>query len=143
MSRSEKINKNADSLIDLLTEQCSDLEELLALAREETQAVKQGNFLGILDVVSQRSKLTEKLETFQQQVTELRSRLEVSVPIEVSKRVIELSNLTLYQDRETKKLLTSAKDEASNELKTLENSNRKTNAYIKKKSKGLAYERDV
>jgi len=143
MSRSEKIKNNSDSLIDLLTSQCADLEELLALAREETEAAKQGNFLGILDVVSERAKIGEKLETFQRQITELRSNLEEPIPTNVSSRVIELSNLTLYQDRKTQKLLNSAKEEASAELKTLEKAEQNTNAYITPKRKGLAFERDI
>ena len=35
---SENLVKNSDSLIDLLAAQCSDLERLLALAKDEMQA---------------------------------------------------------------------------------------------------------
>ena len=143
MSRSEKIKNNSDSLIELLTAQCTDLEELLSLARQETEAAKNGNFLGILDVVSERAKIGEKLETFQRQITELRSNLEQPIPTKVSERVIELSNLTLYQDKATTKLLTTANEETSKELIGLEKAERTTNAYITPKRKGLAFDRDI
>ena len=40
MFQTQEITKNSDSLIELLTAQCADLEKLLTLAREETLAAE-------------------------------------------------------------------------------------------------------
>ena len=48
---SESIKENSDSLIDLLTDQCVELETLLSLAREETLAAKSGDFGAIMGFI--------------------------------------------------------------------------------------------
>lgn len=154
MFQPEKIIKNSDSLIDLLTAQCGDLEKLLALAREETLAAQQGNFEGILDIVSKRAEIGRRLETFQQQIAELRNKLGASATSatansEISNRVIEIANLTLAQDQQTKLLLTGARDSAAAELNStavelnnLERANRGNNAYLKEQARGSSYNRN-
>ena len=69
MNNSENLKDNSDSLIGLLTSQCVDLEKLLSLAREETQAAQQGKFFKILDIVSERAEITKKLETVDPKLT--------------------------------------------------------------------------
>lgn len=145
MAYSNKIAEKSDSLIDLLTAQCADLEQLLALAREETLAAEQGNFLSILDIVSEREKIGKRLETFQAQTTELRRTLNGSgsAPIhgEIAARIEEMARFTLEQDQKTRLLLTGERDEAAEELKTLEKSQRGTNVYLREETKGLAFNR--
>ena len=134
------IETKADSLIDLLTEQCSDLEELLTLAREETDAAKQGNFARIIDIYEQRSELGERLETFQKQITELRETLDQKVPEKISNRISEVVTQTLAHDSETTKLLAAANAETQNELSKLARARRNTKHYAVEKRKGLALE---
>lgn len=141
MQNDSTIEKQSDSLIELLTAQCADLENLLSLAREETTAAKQGNFAKIIDIYSERSELNNRLETFQQQINELRETLGKAVPNEISTRVKEVVNLTLAQDRETRLLLTSSKEDAIAKLNNLENSKKKTDVYMSKTKKGLAYDK--
>ena len=143
MQNSENIKDNSDSLIELLTEQCADLENLLALAREETEAAKQGNFGKIIDIFSERDEISKRLETFQQQITELRTHLNEKVPVNVSNRIKEVVNLTITQDTQTKLLLTEARTEATEELNKLEQTQKNTNIYLKERRKGLAFNRQV
>jgi hypothetical protein len=146
MNNSENLKDRSDSLIELLTAQCSDLEKLLRLAREETLAAQQGKFFKILDIVSERAEITQKLETFQQQISELRNCLESNVENVTQQnsvnRIIELANLTLVQDKKTKLLLTASREENTESLQNLEKSQHGTNAYLREERKGLAYSRN-
>jgi|GEM_PF-1710427 len=143
----ENVVKTSDSLIELLAAQCTDLEELLGLAREETLAAQQGNFLSILDIVSDREKISRRLEVFQQQIAELRVTLGASEENffrgEAFTHAIEIATLTIEQDRQSKLLLTGLRDESLAELKNLEKSHRSVNKYLSAESKGLAYNRNV
>lgn len=143
MSAVEKINNHSDSLIGLLTGQCADLENLLALAREETAAAERGDFEEIFRIVTDRERISRRLETFQQQIGELRGFLGASEASrrqnEIAERIIEIANLTLAQDGKTRLLLTAARDEAALELQKTEKSFRGTSAYLRDTRKGLAY----
>jgi flagellar biosynthesis/type III secretory pathway chaperone len=145
MFHSEDITNKSDSLIELLTAQCADLEKLLNLAREETLAAEQGNFLGILDIVSDRERIGEKLETFQRQIAELRNGLgETNESVrrnEITKRVVEIANMTINQDKKTQLLLNTSRERSVNELNNLEKSFRGNNAYLREQQKGLAYDK--
>ena len=140
---SESIKENSDSLIDLLTDQCVELETLLSLAREETLAAKSGDFGAIMGFVSEREKIGKKLETFQRQISELRGHLESNVPRDLSAQIIDITNLTLAQDRKTTNLLTAARDEATEKLNGLGRSEKNTNAYMHERRKGLAYDKKI
>lgn len=146
MNDSENLKDRSDSLIGLLTSQCVDLEKLLSLAREETLAAQQGKFFKILDIVSERTEITKKLETFQQQIAELRGTLdstnENAIQNNAINRVVELANLTIVQDNKTKLLLSSSREESADSLKNLEKSHHNTNAYLREEKKGLAYSRN-
>ena len=139
----KKIEKNAESLIDLLTEQCADLEQLLLLARQETDAAKKGNFAKIIDIYEERSELGAKLETFQQQITELREKLDQKVPATISNKISEVVTQTLAHDSETTKLLAAANEETTAELAKLEKAKINTRHYSVEKKKGLALELKV
>jgi flagellar protein FliS len=143
----QEITKNSDSLIDLLTAQCADLEKLLGLAREETLAAEQGNFLGILDIVSEREQIGHRLETFQQQIAELRSSLgETAESVRRSKiaaQMVMMADQTLAQDHRTKLLLTAARENSRDDLQDLGKVSRGTIAYLRSETKGLTFDRNL
>lgn len=146
MHLTNAIAKNSDSLIDLLGAQCSDLEKLLGLAREESQAAEDAKFLRIWEIVSERAKIAERLETYQRQISELRGHLESKgesvSQFDITNRVIELANLTLAQDQRTRKLLSAMREESIDGQNNLERSVHGANAYMRETTKGLACSRD-
>ena len=139
----QRIEKESDTLIDLLTAQCADLENLLALARAETVAAEEKNFEKILEIVSERSEIAHRLETFQRQISNFRENLESAEAVlmqnKTASRIVEIANLTLAQDKQTKLLLTADREEAATGLANLEKSQRGANAYLNAAGKGLAY----
>ncbi len=141
----EQIKNNSDSLIELLTAQCDDLETLLSLARAETAAVEQKNFQAVLEIVTERNLILQSLEVFQKQINALREDLiaaeKKSPQKDLASRIVEIANLTLAQDKKTKNLLTESRDEAVEELQKLEKSQRGANAYSPRNGKGLAYDK--
>lgn len=146
MNNSDNLRENSDSLIGLLTAQCADLEKLLSLAREETLAAQEGKFFKILDIVSERAEITQKLETFQQQISELRGALnsanENSLQNNMVNRTIELASLTIAQDNQTKLLLAASREDTAEQLRNLDRSHQNSNAYLREGRKGLTYSRN-
>ena len=145
MAASINLVNNSDTLVELLAAQCADLENLLALAREETIAAREGRFTRIWDIVSERGKIGRRLETFHQQIAELRSSLEAQgdnpMKYDITGRVIELANLTLIQDQETRLLLSETKEKTAEELRELGKGQAGTNAYLRQPTRGLSYDR--
>jgi hypothetical protein len=145
MPTSNTLLKNSDTLVELLAAQCTELEKLLALAREETEAAQHGRFLKVWDIVSERAAVGKRLETFQQQITELRGTLEGEghkiSQHDITDRVIELVNLTLVQDQETRHLLNASREQAAAEIKNLDRSHQRTGAYLRENTKGMTYDR--
>lgn len=143
---SEKIKENSDTLIELLGAQCSDLEQLLALARAETQAAQEGKFLKIWDIVSERATIGKRLETYHRQISELRGNLEAAGEsvnqFDITNRVIELANSTLVQDQRTRTLLAASREKTAAELSNLGKSFNGSNAYLRENTKGLSYSRN-
>lgn len=143
MPAPKDVQDHSDSLIELLGAQCSDLEKLLSLAREETQAAQEGRFLKIWDIVSERAAIGKRLETFQHQISELRGHLESKGEnvhqYDITNRVVEIANQTLMQDQKTRLLLTEAREEAVDGLNKLGRATVGTNAYFRETTKGLAY----
>jgi hypothetical protein len=142
MTQHQAISTKSDSLISLLSDQCADLERLLALAREETVAAELGNFGTLLNISSERAEIGKRLETFQRQISELRGFLgkneENPQQEEITKRAVELASLTLEQDQKTLLLLNAVRNQASDGLKKLETGNRNTGIYLREQQKGLA-----
>lgn len=142
MRAPDDVVKNSDSLIELLGAQCSDLEKLLTLAREETLAAQEGRFLKIWEIVSERASIGKRLETFHQQIAELRGHLESKGEsvnqYDITNRVVELANQTLIQDQKTRLLLTASRDQSVVDLKQAAHINMGTNAYLRESTKGLA-----
>jgi len=147
MAFSSTLVNNSDSLIGLLTAQCDELEKLLALSREETEAARSGKFLRVWDIVSERAAIGRRLETYQRQISDLRGVLESKgekiSQYDITNRVIEFANQTLVQDQKTRLLLTASRDEAVADLKNLERSHHNTNAYMRENTKGLACDRSL
>lgn len=143
MNQAPKIIAKSDSIIEILAAQCADLEKLLAIAREETRAAEAEDFDRILEIVSERAKIGERLEVFQQKISELRMFLGENADesrARLSNRITEIANLTIVQDRKTKLLLEDVKKESARELNALENNNKNANIYLRGKQTGLAYE---
>lgn len=146
MATADSVMENSDSLIELLGAQCSDLEQLLALARQETAAAQEGKFLKIWDIVSERAAIGKRLETYHRQISELRGNLEAAGEnvnqFDITNRVIELANSTLVQDQKTRSLLAASRDQAAEDLKSLGKGQVGSNAYLREKTKGLSYSRN-
>lgn len=146
MFNSEKIVKKSDSLIELLAAQCADLENLLALARAETAAVEREDFEEILTIVTKRDEISQRLETFQRQIGELRGFLGANETNQkqnsIAERIVETANLTLAQDGKTRLLLSAVRENAAKELQNMEKATRGANAYLRDTQKGLAYNRN-
>jgi flagellar biosynthesis/type III secretory pathway chaperone len=139
----ENLKKKSDSLMELLGAQCSDLEKLLGLAREESFAAENGMFLRIWEIVSARAVIAERLETYHRQITELRTHLESEgEPMsnyDITNRVIELANMTLAQDQKTRHLLTGMRDDSRSSIHNLERSYQQSNKYLNEDRRGLTY----
>lgn len=142
MTAENKIYEKSDSLIEILTEQCSDLEKLLFLSREEANVAQQNDFERLLEIVTERSEIGKRLEVFQQRIAELRSFLGTNVAEkekETMKRIEEISSLIIIQDRQTKQLIASEKEKTSLKLRSLNQALKGTNSYLSSGEKGLRY----
>lgn len=144
MLNSHKTFEQSESIIQLLAAQCGDLENLLALAQAETEAVEKEDFEAILRIVSERTRIGEKLEIFRRQIADLREELaETGDPAvrRASERVVQIANLTKVQDQKTRLLLEDAKHKSAEKLNNLMKTHRNTSAYLSETHKGLAYDR--
>jgi anion-transporting ArsA/GET3 family ATPase len=147
MNKTGKVRENSDSLIGLLAAQCLDLEVLLSLARRENMAAEQKDFKAVLNIVTERARVGEKLETYQRQISELREFLgdptEGYKTAPVAARIIELTEQTLAQDSKTKLLLAETREQTSIELKNLATGKRGVSLYMKEEQKGLSYNENI
>jgi hypothetical protein len=147
MNQNYKLKENSDSLIGLLAAQCLDLEVLLNLAQRETVAAERRDFEAVLNIVTERAAIGQKLETYQLQIAELREFLErPEAAIDqtpVAARIVELTGQTLAQDRKTRLLLASAREETSTELRNLAAGKRSVSVYMHEAQKGLSYNESI
>ena len=145
MAGFEKIAESSDTLIGLLTAQCADLEELLSLARAETAAAEQRNFLTIVDIVSDRERIGRRLETYQGRIAELRRTLgpEAVTRTEAASRAVEVARLTMEQDQKTRLLLSGACDEITKELQTIDRTRARSAHYAQTETRGLRFDRSI
>jgi hypothetical protein len=147
MNTSEKIKENSDSLIGLLAAQCLDLEVLFDLAQKETKAAEQRDFETILGIVTQRARIGQKLETYQRQIAEFRGFLgnaeKTSAGVQVTARIVQLTEQTLAQDHKTRLLLTGVREETAAELRNLATGKRSVNVYMREEQKGLSYNQSI
>ena len=97
MSSSYKIEKQSDLLIGLLATQCADLEIMVSLERAGMLAAHGGDYEKVLKIKSERAALSEKIETFQRQISKLHERLGKNVELvwesEMIKRMSQVAQL--------------------------------------------------
>lgn len=120
----------SDSIIELLIAQCVDLEALLALAKRENAAAKAEDFEEVFAVVTERGLLSDRLETYNRQISELRSRLKA---IEGSNLVGVATQLIVdiqTQDADTTSLLIASRTKTNEALTRLDQTQRQSLAYL-------------
>jgi septation ring formation regulator EzrA len=138
MADYETILKNSESIVDILSAQCEDLESLLSLARQETEAVKKGDFLSLVDIVSERARIGERLETFQRQTVDLKQCIEGSpMARSLASRVVEVARLTIEQDRSTTERLSKQNSAASEQISRIGKGKTSIARYMQTDGKGL------
>lgn len=133
MNPATQIPTGADLLMSLLVAQCEDLESLLVLSRDETQAVQKSDFNEIIRITAERATLGERLETYQQQIVDLRTRLGQSAEMMSQNptviRINELVNDVQAQDEQTRSLLLDARKQLEQEQRQLNQMQRGLTAY--------------
>ena len=111
------------------------------------EAAELRDFSKIWEIVTERASIGRRLESYHQQISELRSRLEAEgenpTKYDITGRVIELANLTLVQDQHTRTLLNQSREETLSTLRDLGTAKAGMNAYLAEKTKGLAYSRNL
>jgi hypothetical protein len=129
------VEAQADSILDLLIAQCADLESLLALARRETAAAREGDFAELMRVITARAELGERLEIHQRQIAAMREQLnstaEAAWPNATTARAEALVNGILLQDETTRPLLVAARERIAAEARELEQKRRGLSAYLR------------
>jgi flagellar biosynthesis/type III secretory pathway chaperone len=147
MSYRQKLRENSDSLIGLLAAQCADLESLFELAQQETRAAGQKDFEVIFNIVTERARIGEKLETYQRQIAELRNFLAGSEGAyenaSLTERINRLAEETIAQDTKTRLLLSETREETSLELRNLAAGKRSVSVYMQEMQKGLSYNESI
>jgi hypothetical protein len=135
MDQANNISTQADSLLDLLIAQCADLEALLVLSRRETAAAEARNFEEMVQVVTARATLGERLEVYHRQIAEMRQRLgaaaEPALQSQTAARVTELITGILAQDEQTRPMLVVVRDEIGIERRNLDQMRRGLTAYLR------------
>lgn len=134
MTTAFNLTAEADTLLDLLIAQCTDLEAILTLSRHETTAVETRNFDEIIRITTERATLGERLEVYHRQVAELRQRMG-SMAEEVMQsptvaRITELVNGIKAQDNQTQPLLLAVRKEIEQERRQLDQTQRGLTAYM-------------
>ena len=139
MADYETVLKNSQSIVDLLSAQCEDLESLLTLAREEAEAVKKGDFLSLVDIVSDRARIGERLETFQRQTIDLKQCLAGDVEArKLAELMVEVARLTIEQDRAVNNGLQRLQVEAAEQIGQIGKGKTSITGYLQLNRKGLA-----
>jgi hypothetical protein len=124
----------AESLMDLLIAQCSDLEGLLVLARRENVAANSKDFGELFVVYGERAKLGDRLESYHRQVAELRDKLGQCAGTRIdpvlSTKTVQLVVEIQAQDKETTSLLIANQALTTEELARLGYTQRNSLAYL-------------
>ncbi len=156
MPANHPLNHQAVSVLDLLIAQCTDLEALLALARQEEQAANTRNFDEVLRVVNERAALGERLEVYHRQIADLRDRLgsaatgpaRAATQVEPSPAILFRQTAALVSaihaaDARTRPLLLAARNELSEEQRRLDKTQRGVNAYLRAGRLAIACDQHV
>lgn len=120
--------------MDLLVAQCSDIESLLGLARQETRAAEEQNFSELFRVAEDRATLGERLQIYHQQISELRTLLGPSVEHlfggPVAKEAVRMAVEVQTIDKRTTVLLSEAKNQTRISIAGLDRNRRNFVAYL-------------
>ncbi|MBI1766221.1 MAG: hypothetical protein HYR56_32860 [Acidobacteria bacterium] len=156
MSATHPIHPHAVSVLDLLIAQCTDLEALLALARQEEQAATARNFDEVLRVVNERATLGERLEVYHRQIAALRDTLGkaetdlASTPAPAGLTQTALAGQTAAlvaairaTDARTQPLLLAARHDLRAEQCQLDKTQRGVNAYLRNGHNAVACDQHV
>lgn len=133
-------------MLDLLIAQCSDLEALLGLARREEAAVQARDFDELLQVVSERATLGERLAVHQRQIADLRQQLGASGAFEracqsdVAQQTTALVHEIQATDARTQPLLLATRQTINEEQQRLERGQRGVNAYLREGRMSYAWD---
>jgi flagellar biosynthesis/type III secretory pathway chaperone len=138
----------SDTVMDILAAQCGDLEALLALARQETEAVEKQDFTKLFEVVSERATLGERLEVYHRQICSLRlamgERNLSDYPGNPASRASNLVQQILEQDACTRPLLVAAFRDTGERINDVVHKQQRSRAYVHEaNTKSLAYDRRV
>ncbi|MEW6733443.1 MAG: hypothetical protein AB1489_19100 [Acidobacteriota bacterium] len=136
-----------ESVMEILVAQCSDLEALLALARNETLAVEKRDFEQLLAVVNQRATLGERLEVYHRQLAELRASLGTTIEPALSSNVAAQTAALVAeikrQDDTTRPLLLAAHTEGLKETLRLDRTQRNLRAYSDHQASSIACDKRI
>ena len=147
MTYKKRLTENSDSLIGLLAAQCVDLEALFDLAQKETEAAGLRDFEAILSIVTERTRIGQKLEVYQRQIAELRGFLAASEQAyessPIAARMTAPAEQIFTQDSKTKLLLSEAREETSLELRNLATGKRSVSVYMQEAQKGLSFNESI
>lgn len=128
------LTTEADSLLDLLIAQCTDLEVLLALSRKETAAVEARDFDEVIRLTAERATLGERLEVYHRQVADMRQRLgaaaETVMHSPTVTRITELVYGIMAQDSYTRPLLLELREDIDQQRQHLTRAQRGLTAYL-------------
>lgn len=135
MNAASTITSQAESLIEVLTAQCSDLEQLLGLARLETEAAAAKDFGAVMRLVERRVPLSERLEVYHRRIAELRARLGGGDPVSrghaLAERTLRLATDIREQDARTRPLLAEAFEQTALSISRLDRGRRGASAYLR------------
>lgn len=142
MSSETSIELHADTLCELLTAQCADLEALLLLARHETVAAERDDFDRLVQIVQDRTELGERLEVYHRQIADMRQQMNIDyIDDDIAASTIRLIVEIQAQDRKTHDLLRVAQNETGTKLARLQQTQRGRNAYLREPPRGsVAYD---
>jgi flagellar biosynthesis/type III secretory pathway chaperone len=143
----QQVEQRADSVLDLLIAQCSDLEALLALARREEDAALTQNFDELLHIISARAALGQRLEVYHRQITELRRQLGSAADDDWHSGLAQQTTALIHEiqtaDARTRPLLLAARSSLGAEQQRVERGQRGVNAYLREGHTAIACDRRV
>jgi hypothetical protein len=139
---------HSDSVMEILADQCGDLEALLVLARLEREAVERQDFTALFEIVSERATLGERLEVYHRQICSLRHAMGdhnlSDYPGNPASRASHLVQQILEQDAFTRPLLIAAFRDTGERINDVVHKQQRSRAYVREaNTKSLAYDRRV
>jgi hypothetical protein len=132
--------------MELLIAQCSDLESLLALARRETLAAEENDFNELMTVARDRATLGERLQSYHEQIAELRAMLgRTAEPIfgsTVAQEAVRLAVEIQALDARTTTMLATTQAETRQAIACLDQGRRNFVAYLQTDARASGFNCD-